>query len=82
MDAVLSVLSKIMVRLDNDFQGDSGDRAECVAVADAFFSAFLTKNPKLISITWIGFKNTFMLVKGFDKEIEGLKSILVQANLV
>ena len=81
-DAVLTILSKIMVRLDNDFQGDGQDRAECVAITDAFFSAFLTKNPKLISITWIGFKNTFMLVKGFDKEIEALKVILVQANLV
>ena len=81
-DAVLSALSKIMVRLDNDFQGDGKDRAECVAVTDAFFSAFLTKNPKLISITWIGFKNTFVLVKGFEKEIEALKSILEQANLV
>ena len=80
--SVLSALSKIMVRLDNDFQGDGNDRAECVAVTDAFFSAILTKNPKLISITWIGFKNTFVLVKGFEKEIEALKSILVQANLV
>ena len=71
-----------MIRLDNDFEGDGHDRAECVAMTDSFFSAFLSKNPKLISITWIGFKNTFMLVKGFDKEIESLKSILSQENLI
>ena len=81
-DSVLNILSKTRVRLDNDFQGDTHDRAECVVVTDALINAFLSKNPKLITITWIVFKNTFMLVKGFDKEIESLKTIFSEANLV
>ena len=81
-DATVTLLEKISVRLDNDFQGDGQDRAECVEMTDALINAILSKNPKLISIMWIGFKNTFMLVKGFDKEIENLKTLLSEANLI
>lgn len=81
-DAVLTTLEKIRMRLDNDFQGDGQDRAECVEMTDAFINAVLSKNPKLINIIWIGFKNTFILVKGFEKEIEGIKNVLSEANLV
>ena len=68
--------------LDNDFQGDGQDRAECVEMTDALINAVLSKNPKLISIMWIGFKNTFILVKGFEKEIENLKTLFSEANLI
>ena len=81
-DSAITTLEKIRVRLDNDFQGDGQDRAECVEMTDALINAVLSKNPKLISIMWIGFKNTFILVKGFEKEIENLKTLFSEANLI
>ena len=81
-DNAVTVLEKILIRLDNDFQGDGHDRAECVEMTDALINAILSKNQKLISIIWIGFKNTFILVKGFEKEIESLNTVLSEANLI
>ncbi|MBR2029899.1 MAG: hypothetical protein IJ999_03235 [Clostridia bacterium] len=81
-DSAITLLEKVRIRLDNDFQGDGQDRVECVEMTDALINAILSKNPKLISIIWIGFKNTFMLVKGFEKEIENLNTVLSEANLI
>jgi len=81
-DMVLNLLGKTKIRLDNDFGGSGEQHAECAVLLDALLNAFMSKNPKLIGIIWIGFKNTFGLVGGFEKEMEEIKNILTDANLV
>lgn len=80
-DSVITLLNKVKAKADNDFQGGGDQRAECVEMTDAFINAFLSKNPKLIRIVWIGFKNTLLKVRGFEREVAAIKNILIEANL-
>ena len=81
-DAVIIVINKIKNKVEKDFQGGGEQYSECMQIIDAFVNALFSKNPKLINIVWIGFKNTLKCVKGFEREVARIKNILTEANLI
>lgn len=81
-DSVINVINRVKNKVEKDFHGSGEQHAECNQITDAFVNALLSKNPKLINIVWIGFKNTLKNVKGFEREIARIKNILTEANLI
>ena len=81
-ETLCTTLSRLRETIVNEVLGSQRESAEAEEMTLALWNAILLKNPKLIKITWIGFKNTLPKLRYTENTIRRVEGMLLQANLI
>ncbi len=81
-ETLCTTLSRLRETIVNEVLGSQRESAEAEEMTLALWNAVLLKNPKLIKITWIGFKNTLPKLRYTENTIRRVEGMLLQANLI
>ncbi len=79
----LAVLIDVLVRkLHGAVVGERATNQECQYMCMCMLNALLTKNPKLIKVVWIGFRNTLLELPTAEATIVDMYTILSANKIV
>lgn len=80
--ALLTLIDKLRVRLDYESFFSQQEKQDCFEILFALERALQLKNPKLIRLIWIGFKNTLTRQRIAEPYIKAIYALLVENNLI
>jgi len=81
-EKMITALHFFKKKLDTEIPASAGDKAEAKEVADGLTHALMSKNPKLIRLMWLAFKNSCVKLKGAEKFVNDIREQLTLNNLL
>lgn len=82
LELLVSEIEAMRSRLKGEMFISQRDKVECNLMVDSLQNAILSKNPKLIRIVWVGFKNTLNRYKSMEMSLKELENHLISANII
>ncbi|MEG1528575.1 MAG: hypothetical protein RR248_05795 [Clostridia bacterium] len=75
-------LDRLSQKLNTETYFCQQDKQDCLEITLSLKNALLCKNPKLIKLMWIAFKNTLCIVKSSEAYIKKVNVLLIESNLI
>ncbi len=82
IDQLAIHIDDLVRKLDGAVVGDRATNQECQYMCMCMLNALLTKNPKLIKVVWIGFRNTLLELEGSQQTILAMYNIMSSNQII
>lgn len=82
VDQLAALIDVLVSKLHGAVVGDRATNQECQYMCMCMLNAILTKNPKLIKVVWIGFRNTLLELPTAESTIIEMYSVMSANKLV